>query len=76
MFLNQHHRPILRPRPDWFKRLDIHCNGKRKPGHWSVRTKFVGFTPAIRFNLKVPLQLGAIYVCPACQARELPGFWK
>jgi hypothetical protein len=70
MFLHQPSSPTLRPLPESFKRLRFHCDRR----HWAVRTKFAGFAPTTRFShLHVPPQMGAIFVCPVCNARELIG---
>jgi hypothetical protein len=70
MFLACPSRPILAPLPPSFKHLPVHCDRR----HWSVRSRFAGFVPTTRFShLRVPPQMGAIFECPACHARELVG---
>lgn len=65
-------RPQFRRLPDSIRQTPVMCTGRGKP-HWSVRAEFKGFSPTTRFNLSVPPQMAAEFVCPVCGARELIG---
>ncbi|MDB5970965.1 MAG: hypothetical protein JWQ90_3415 [Hydrocarboniphaga sp.] len=73
MFMQKPLHPQLPRLPDSFRRLELYCDGKRKPGHIFARSKFSGFAPSGRFGLAVAPQMVAQYTCAVCGAREFYG---